>query len=299
MFIGRNEELDFLNKCYNSANAEFVVLYGRRRIGKTETLSEFCQNKPSLFFSCRECTDNIQLQAFSAAMLTLNLPHKQYIDTFKDWDTAFSALGDIEGASKQVIVIDEFPYMCKSNASIPSILQNLWDHKLKNSNIMLVVCGSSMSFMENEILSSKNPLYGRATGIYKMLPMPYEEAVKFFPNYSNEDKLLAYAILGGIPHYLKQFDNKLSLKDNIKSKILAKGTVLYNEVEFLLRQELRETAVYNAIIEAIALGNSVLNDIYNKTQIDKPKLSVYIKNLIDLGIVERQFPVLAKTKEQI
>ena len=297
MFIGRENELRFLNNCYESDNAEFVVLYGRRRVGKTETLSEFCKGKPNVFYSCREYTTEKQLKEFSQALLSWKPKVKAYTESFADWDKAFSFIGELEDERKTVIVIDEFPYMCKNNPSIPSILQIIWDTVLKDKNIMLVICGSSMSFIEKELLSEKNPLYGRTTGIYKMLPMPYYDAIKFLPEFSDEDKLIAYSILGGIPHYLKQFNSKKSLKDNIIDKILTKGTVLYSEVEFLLRQELRETSIYNTIIEAIALGNTAFNEILTKTCIEKSKLSVYLKNLIELGIVEREFSVLASAKE--
>lgn len=298
MFIGRENELKFLNKCYESSNAEFVVLYGRRRVGKTETLTEFCKGKPNVFYSCREYTTEKQLAEFSDAILSWKPEIKAYTDSFSDWDKAFSFIGEMEGEKKTVVVIDEFPYMCKNNPSIPSILQIIWDTVLKNKNIMLILCGSSMSFMEKELLSEKNPLYGRTTGIYKMLPMPYYDAIKFLPDFSDEDKLIAYAILGGIPHYLKQFDSKHSLKENIIDKILTKGTVLYSEVEFLLRQELRETSIYNTVIEAIALGNTSFNEIKTKTGIEKSKLSVYLKNLIELGIVEREFSALSSEKER-
>ena len=298
MFVGRENELKFLNNCYGSDNAEFVVLYGRRRVGKTETLKEFCKDKPHVFYSCREYTSEKQLSAFSDTLLSWKPEIKAYTDSFADWDKAFSFIGEMGGEEKTIIVIDEFPYMCKSNPSIPSILQIIWDTMLKNKNIMLVICGSSMSFIEKELLSEKNPLYGRTTGIYKMLPMPYYDAIKFLPDFSDEDKLIAYSILGGIPHYLKQFDSKRTLKENIINKILTKGTVLYSEAEFLLRQELRETSIYNTIIEAIAVGNTAFNELLTKTGIEKSKLSVYLKNLIELGIVEREFSVLSSAKER-
>lgn len=298
MFIGRENELKFLNNCYESENAEFIVLYGRRRVGKTETLTEFCKGKPNVFYSCREYTPEKQLKEFSDALLSWKPEIKAYTDSFSDWDKAFSFIGEMESEEKTIIVIDEFPYMCKNNPSIPSILQIVWDTILKDKNIMLIICGSSMSFIEKELLSEKNPLYGRTTGIYKMLPMPYYDAIKFLPDFSDEDKLIAYAILGGIPHYLKQFNSKHSLKDNIIDKILTKGTVLYSEVEFLLRQELRETAIYNTVIEAIALGNTAFNEILIKTGIEKSKLSVYLKNLIELNIVEREFTPLSSAKER-
>ena len=144
---------------------------------------------------------------------------------------------------KIVVVIDEFPYMVKGNNAIPSILQKLWDEVLKQSNVMLILCGSAMSFIEKEVLAEKNPLYGRATGILKMQAMDFYSAQQFFPNYSIEDKITAFAILGGIPHYLKQFSDKYSLDENIVRSILSRGSVLYSEVEFLMRQELRETSV--------------------------------------------------------
>lgn len=196
------------------------------------------------------------------------------------------------------MIIDEFPYMVKNNKEIPSILQNLWDNVLKEENIMIILCGSSMSFIEKEILAEKNPLYGRATGIYKMTQMNFYDAIKFFPNYSLEDKIYAYSILGGIPHYLKEFDCAKSIKQNIQDNILKKGCILYNEVNFMLHQELREIAMYNTIIEAIALGNTRLNDIYLKTSIEKTKIIAYISNLIELGIIEREFSADDKIKEQ-
>ena len=299
MFIGRQEELDFLNKKYNSSKAEFVVIYGRRRVGKTETISEFCKDKPNLFFSCRECTDAVQRANFSKAVLSFNTPGAEYVTAFDDWADAFAELAKIESNEKTVVVLDEFPYMCRGEKSIPSILQNLWDHTLQHANLMLIISGSSVSFMEEELLGAKNPLFGRATGIYKMEPLPFRDAIKFFPYYSDEEKITAYAILGGIPHYLRQFEPTLTLEENVKEHILSKGGMLYDEVEFMLRQELRETSVYNTVIEAIALGNAAFNDIYLKVQIDKPKLSVYLKNLIDLGIIRREFPVLTNANEKV
>ena len=299
MFIGREAELRFLEDKYRQDDGQLIVLYGRRRVGKTETLRQFCKDKRHIFFSCRECTDRMQLKSFSEKLLREDIPARSYINEFADWEKAFRAVLDIPCAEKKLLVIDEFPYMCKSNSSIPSILQNLWDEVFKDSNAMIILCGSAMSFIEKEILSEKNPLYGRATGIYKMKEMGFYEAVQFFPDYSDRDKVLAYSILGGIPHYLRQFDGNVSLADNIKKNILTKGCVLYSEVEFLLRQELRETPLYNSIIEAVALGNTKLNDISTKSLLeDTSKTSVYLKNLIELEIVEREFSVADGIKER-
>ncbi|MBQ2582226.1 MAG: ATP-binding protein, partial [Ruminococcus sp.] len=300
MFIGRKQELQFLEDKYNSKNGQLVVLYGRRRVGKTETLREFCRNKPHVFYSCREISDKLQLRSFSEKLLNEKIPAASYIKEFADWKAALRCIIDLpyEGR-KKLLIIDEFPYMCKNNESIPSILQNLWDEIFKDENVMIVLCGSAMSFIEKELLAEKNPLYGRATGIYKMESMGFYDAAKFFPNYSDRDKIIAYAVLGGIPHYLAQFDPDLSLDDNIKKNILTKGCALYSEVEFLLRQELRETPLYNSIIEAVALGSTKLNDISTKSLVeDTSKTSVYLKNLIELEIIEREFSVDDGTKER-
>lgn len=300
MFIGREQELEFLNSKYKSTVGQLIVLYGRRRVGKTETLREFCKGKPHVFFSCTQTTDKVQLRNFSGRMLKENIPAGRYLSEFGDWESAFRSVLELPyGEEKKLLVIDEFPYMCRGNKSIPSILQNLWDGELRDANVMIILCGSAMSFMEKELLAEKNPLYGRATGIYKMKEMGFYDAAKFFPDYSPRDKVLAYAVLGGIPHYLRQWDPQLSVDENIKKNILTKGCILYSEVDFLLHQELRETPIYNSIIEAVALGNTKLNDISQKSLVeDTSKTSVYLRNLIELGIVEREFSVDAKLREQ-
>lgn len=300
MFIGREAELKFLNDKYEEKNGQLIVLYGRRRVGKTETLREFCKDKPHVFFSCTQSTDRVQLAKFSQQILKEDIPAKQYIKEFADWEKAFRAVLELPyGDKKKLIVIDEFPYMCRANKGIPSILQNLWDAEFRESNVMIILCGSAMSFIEKDLLAEKNPLYGRATGIYKMKEMGFYDAVKFFPGYCDRDKVFSYAVLGGIPHYLNQWNPDLSVAENIKRNILTKGCVLYSEVDFLLHQELREAPVYNSIIEAVALGSTKLNDISQKSLVeDTSKTSIYLKNLIELGIVEREFSVDAGTKEK-
>jgi uncharacterized protein len=297
MFIGRQSELAFLQDRYSAKGGQLIILYGRRRIGKTETLREFCKGKDHVFYACTETTDREQLRSFSARMLAKGIPASRYLSEFADWETALSAVRDLPSGGKKLLVIDEFPYMARGNSRIPSVLQNLWDHTLKDEDVMVILCGSAMSFMEKEVLAEKYPLYGRATGILKMDVMDFYDAIRFSPRYSPLNQVMAYAILGGIPHYLKQFDDALSLSDNIIDRVLRNGAPLYSEAMFLLRQELRETAVYNTIIQAVALGNTKLSDIYSKTGIEKSKLSSYINNLMDLSIIEREFSLDAPVKE--
>jgi hypothetical protein len=292
MFLGRKKELQYFNGIYGSDQAEFIALYGRRRIGKTELLKVFASDRKHVFYSAKECTDYEQLGAFSEKLLGKGR-------RFDDWDAVFEHLSNIALEEKILVILDEFPYMAKGNPSLASTIQHAWDHKLKDTKLKLVICGSSMSFMEKQVLSEKNPLFGRLTGIYKLDEISFEETAEFFPNYDLEDQLAVYSILGGVPHYLLQFNPEQTIKENILNSILNKGRILYTEVDFLLKQELREPQVYYTIIEKVAYGCTKLNDIHTKTQIANNKLSVYLKNLIELNIIKREYPVTEKLKVKV
>ncbi len=297
-FIGRKKELEFLEEKFGSKRGELVILYGRRRIGKTETLKEFAKGKNVAFYTCTQAEDRAQLRAFSSAVSPFL--NDKYFSGFQNWAQAFDSVRDFVSSSskKRVLIIDEFPYAVAANREIPSILQKEWDRYLQDENVMIILCGSSMSFMEKEILGEKNPLYGRATGIYKMVEMPFFDAVSFLDGYSRRDKLTVYSICGGVPYYLKEFDTSRSLKDNIISVTLKKGSILYSEPEFLLRQELREPGRYNSIIMSIALGRTKFSEIQDDTALDKGVLSVYLKNLIELDLIERELPVPTLREEK-
>lgn len=297
MFIGREAELEFLEERYHSARAELIVLYGRRRIGKTELLRQFAKGKNVVFYACTECTAAEQLARFSKRLLASGMSAARYVSSFGDWEQAFRSIADLPGERK-LLIIDEFPYMAVSQPSIPSILQNLWDEFLAQENVMLILCGSSLSFMERELLAEKNPLYGRATGIYRLHPLSFAEVRQFFPQSTFNEQLVYYSIVGGIPHYLRQLSPQTGAAENIEKEILSPGSVLYSETEFMLHQELRETSVYNVIIEAIAQGATSLNVISERTGLGSTKISAYLKNLMELGLVEREFSVLASAREK-
>lgn len=297
-FVGRKSELAFLEDCYADHRAQLVILYGRRRVGKTELLRRFCTGRPHVFSASNEAPAQSQLASFSQQMFAAGAPAGRYLSSYASWEDALADIPELPFEGRRLVVIDEFPYLVKSDPSLPSVLQNAWDACLKDRDVMIVLCGSAMSFMEHELLAEKNPLYGRATGILKLEPMPYRDTARFFPGYSPEEHVLAYAVLGGTPHYLAQFDPDAGLEDNIKRTILRRGSALYNEVEFLMRQELRETAVYNSIVQAVALGATQLNEIAQKTMIPAQKASVYIRNLIEMGVLKREFPVGAGLQER-
>jgi AAA+ ATPase superfamily predicted ATPase len=287
VFIGRREELVKFESRYRSANSELVFLYGRRRIGKTEFLRKFSEDKEAFFFSATESDDNEQKERFKEKMISFGFDGERA--SLNEWEGIFRNLKKLRCSGKLLVIIDEFQYIFMGKRAIPSILQNVWDECLSHENIMLVLCGSAMSFIENKVLGSKNPLYGRATAIFRMKELTFEEAALFFPDYTLKERMIAYAVLGGIPFYLKQFSPELSIEENIKQNILSRETILYNEIEFMLKQELRETATYNTIIAAIALGNTKLNEISQKTKIDASKVNVYLKNLIDRDIVVKEY----------
>ena len=297
MFVGRKIELDFLNEKYKSTKSEFVIIYGRRRIGKTELLKQFVKDKKHVFYYGHQVTDSMQLKRITG-VVTEHFGKRIYTDSFDHWENVFQYISEnLQNDEKTVIVLDEFPYMVEGNMSIPSVMQSAWDHYLVDKNIMIILCGSSMSFMEKEVLSEKNPLYGRATGIYKMGEMDFESTKAFYSATSIEQQVAYFSVFSGVPYYLGLIDDNKTFKENIINSILRNGSVLFNEAEFLLKQELREVSVYNAIITAIALGRTKQNDIVQLTGIEKTKLSYYLNSLIDIGIVRKDYPSTIKAKE--
>ena len=302
MFIGRINELDFLNKKYNGHKAELIFFYGRRRHGKTTILNQFAQNKNSFFYTATEISSNDQLQKFNTGYSNAFNFSKNYIGKFSDWDEILKSLSEIkmDNNEKILIIIDEFQYMIKEERSIASILQKYWDHYYSKMNIMIVLCGSSMSFIEKEILAYKNPLYGRATGIYKLKEMDFYESIQFFPNFSTIEKVYAYSILGGSPYNLRLFDDNISVKENVITNIIENGSRLRDEVFILLHAELNNISTYSTIIKAIANGATTLNEITQLALIDKTSTtSVYLNNLMELGYVDKEYSINSSKKEQI
>lgn len=297
MFIGREYELQTLNKLYSEDRFHFVIIYGRRRVGKTTLLAEFCKDKPSIFFVAEEYNDKMALESFSNKILSY-FGLEGLLNGFESWEKAFLFLAQKAKDERLVVVIDEFPYMVNSNKSIPSILQRLIDHNLKNTKLFLIVCGSSVSFMEKEVLTYKSPLYGRRTAQIVVEPFNFFDSRKFFENFSFEEQVIAYGILGGIPQYLRIFNDRMDIYENIKTKILDKSSYLYEEPKLLIKQELREPALYNSIIEAIALGSSKLSEIATKVGVDTDKCAKYLSILIDLKIIEKLSPVAEKEKSK-
>lgn len=288
MFIGREKELALLESLYESDKFEYLVLYGRRRIGKTSLLKEFSKNHPVIFYSAQAKNDSLNLSDFSKA-LQMHFSGT-YFGVFSDWEAAINYLTSQLSDKRTTLIIDEFPFIAEENQTIKSILQHAIDHDWKDKNLLLILCGSSVSFMENEVMGAKSPLYGRSTSNLELVGFDYLQSAAFFPEYTHVEKIISYGILGGIPSYLETFSDKSSIEENIAKKILGMGSFLKDEPQNLLKMELREPAVYNSILEAIATGSSRLNDIAQKIHEEQTKCSKYIKTLKNMKIVDKVTP---------
>lgn len=287
--IGREKELSVLEEAYGTKGFQFLVMYGRRRVGKTTILQEFAHRHPCLFFSAQEKNDALNLQDFSRLIQTRLLGSP--VAPFEGWEQALDFItARVNLQEKTVLIIDEFPFLAGQNPSIKSIFQHVIDHAWEGKNIFLILCGSSVSFMVNEIMGYQSPLYGRITGQMEVQPFSYWEAAAFFPNWDPGQQLLAYGILGGIPRYLRAFDPGLSLEENIARKILSPNAFLHDEPQMLLQMELREPGVYNSILEAIANGANQVTRIGDRIHESNEKCSKYLQVLQTLRLVQRTVP---------
>lgn len=289
MFIGRNTELKTLDKLYRSNKFEFAVIYGRRRVGKTALINEFSRDKDTIFFTGVETNAKQNLENFSRCIMEYQTGFA--VDSsFASFQAALEYVFQLAQEKRLVLVIDEYPYVARALKSFASTLQLLIDKNKDSSKLFLILCGSSMSYMEDNVLAYKAPLYGRRTAQLKIHPFDFFESCRYFENFSGEDKALAYGIVGGTPQYLMQLDDRLSIEDNIKNTHLNPASSIFEEPNNLLKQEVREPAIYNAVITAIATGATKLSEISGKIDEDTSVCATYIKNLISLGIVKKEMP---------
>lgn len=289
IFFNREKELQFLENKWQRPDAQFLVLWGKRRIGKTALVKEFIKDKPHVFFLAESTSDKEQIKRFS--LLLGDFFQEPLLRTrgFSTWEESFQYIK--EKGQRFVLAIDEFPYLILSNRGIPSLFQKAWDDYWCDGNVFLILLGSSMAMMETEVLGYKSPLYGRRTGQWKLEPMSFDAVSRFREGKSFADRLAHYAFLGGIPAYWKRISPTKEIFTNIKDHILTKGEALYEEVEFLLREELREPRYYFALLQALAEGKRKLSEIVNATGLGTSMANKYLSILIDLHLVTREIPV--------
>ena len=292
-FYDRVDELAALESAFDAPGHAFVVVYGRRRVGKTALLTEFCAERPHVYYLAAQEAEDRQREKFVERLADAFGDRVPRID---GWDDAFDYLGDRLEADRHVIVIDEFPYLVEENDSIPSYLQSFVDERLQHTESMLVLCGSSVSTMESAVLGHESPLYGRRTAQIDLQPFSFRQAREVI-TYELADAIRSYSITGGTPMYLTRFDYDRPLAENVRERILSPTAVLYAEPEFLLRTELRNPARYMSILEAIALGHTTPNEISGATGIDPGPLSKYLQTLRRLRLIDREVPVTAAQKK--
>lgn len=298
MFLCRETELRKLNNRFNKNQMECVIIYGRRRVGKTTLINEFVKDKPVIFFPALNTSAKDNLAALSKAIYAYLNPDAGTAPVYSSFDDAFAEIARIVQSKRVVFVIDEFPYLAKADSSIPSRLQHLLDHDWKDSKLYLILCGSSLSFMEKEVLSSKSPLFGRRTAQFKIEPLTYLDAAKFHPELPPATHALIYGITGGVPHYINKLAVESSIKDALLENFFDTSAYLFEEPQNLLKQELREPAIYNSIITAIANGAAKLNEISQRTGLETAKCTKYIHVLTELGIIQKIKPVTEKAERK-
>jgi len=287
--IDRDDEREWLHSHFDSGDRELLVVYGRRRIGKTTLVTHVLDNldRQSVYYLCDQRGTTHNARAFATQCAEILDDVQPAVDTFEE---AFRYLaGRVDGPF--VVALDEFSYLVDEDDTIPSVFQRIVDDILDSTQISLVLLGSSISMMEDGVLSYESPLYGRRTGQWRLEPLTVGDAAGFLSAYAPIELIRAYSVVGGVPAYLEQFDPDAAVLDNIEEQVLSKGSFLYEEPEFLLRQKLREPATYMGILEAVAGGASRVTEIGNDIGRDASSLSRYLQNLQRLGLLEQETPV--------
>ncbi len=297
-FIDREQEMDTLQNEYNREGSALVVMYGRRRVGKTTLIAEFIKDKHALFFLASEESETQNRTVFKEkAADFINSDLLRNADV-KSWDVVFKAIMDAPHPSKPVIVLDEFQYLGKSNPAFPSIFQRIWEELLKKRSVMVILCGSLISMMESQTLDYSSPLYGRRTAQIRLKQIPFSYYHEFFPEKSRRELIEMYAVTGGVPKYIELFSESKDIYSAIQKCVLNRSGYLYDEPHFLLQQEVSEIGSYFSIIKAIAAGNSKLSAISSVLELKATSLTKYLKTLIDLDILEREVPITEENPEK-
>jgi hypothetical protein len=299
-FVDRETEMETLKKEYTREGSSFVVIYGRRRVGKTALINEFCKDKKALFFLATEENERENRENFKnnvAGFCSNDLLANSKVDK---WESIFDVLVEYskENKEKTILVIDEFQYLGKANKAFPSIMMSIWDRKLKDHNVMLIVCGSLINMMTTQVLSYDSPLYGRRTAQMRIGQIPFTYYQEFFPELSEDQCILRYAVTGGVPKYIELFQDNEDIYEAIRENIMSRNAFLYAEPEFLLQKEVSEIGNYFSLLKTIAAGNHKLGKIATVMEMPQTSLTKYLKVLSELDIVERQVPVTEENPEK-
>jgi uncharacterized protein len=301
-FVAREMELSLLNDLYRRDGAQFLIVYGRRRIGKTHLLNYWAENLSGryLYWGATQTSRVNQLRRFSQALWEFMNPRANADPEFSyiSWDAAFVEAARLAKEERLVLILDEFTYVMQADPEVPSILQHAWDHHLKASNLFLILSGSLAGIIQRTALDYQSPLYGRATARLKLQPMPFSALVDMLPNYKADRRVAVYAITGGVPAYIEQFDDRLNILQNLQERIVSPTNVMLTDAPFLLHEQLDEPRNYMSIIETIAAGYHSLTDVARMSGIPRSNISKYLSVLTELGYVERRVPATVRRPEQ-
>ena len=295
-FIGRAAELGVLTRAFESARSEFIPIYGRRRVGKSELILRFMADKPGVYYLGQQSSAALQVREFlEEAARALHMPllaelraggwRQALLTVVEQWTTAHPG-------AKLVLALDEFQWMAASSPDLLSTLQQCWDRSWRGAgNVLLLLCGSYLGFMERDVLGKASPLFGRRTAQIHLQPFDYLDAARFHPRWSPADRARAYFLVGGLPQYLLCLDDARSIEINIRQHLLDEFAPLFHEPTFLLREELRELAPYHAILFATASGPGNVHAIASATGLSDRNLHYYLQQLVNLGYVRRRYPL--------
>lgn len=298
MFIDREHELDTLRSEYEKEGSSLVIVYGRRRTGKTALITEFAQQKKALYFLATEESELQNRNLFkekAAAFINSALLRDAQVSS---WDIIFTTIMEHRFDTKPIIVIDEFQNIGKSNSAFPSVFQRIWDELLKDKEVMVILCGSLISMMESQTLSYSSPLYGRRTAQIKLGQIPFRYYIQFFPDADRRKQIERFSVTGGIPKYVEMFSGQEDIYQAIEHSVLNRSSFLYDEPRFLLQQEVSEVGSYFSVIRTIAAGNRKLSAISANLEVKATSLTKYLSTLIDLDILEREVPVTEDNPEK-
>ena len=295
-FIGRDPELGLLQRAFQSSRSEFIPIYGRRRVGKSELILKFMARKRGVYFLGQQSSTALQVREFLAeAARALGMPLLAELRT-AGWQQALRTVSEqwagANPGTKLVLALDEFQWIAAASPSLISELQHCWDRWWRDAgNVMLLLCGSYLGFMEREVLGRKSPLFGRRTAQIHLQPFGYRDAARFHPRWSPADQARAYFLVGGLPQYLLCLDDHRSIDANIREHLLAEFAPLFHEPAFLLREELREIAPYQALLHAVASGHTTAPAIAAAAGLPERNLHYYLEQLTGLGYLRRRYPL--------
>lgn len=297
-FIDRESEMKTLKKEYSAKDSSLVIVYGRRRVGKTTLLTEFIREKQALYFLATQESEVLNLAAFKDKVVEFTGNDLLSETTIDKWDTAFKAVVSHNFTQKPIVVIDEFQYLGKTNPAFPSIFQRIWDQILKEANIMVVLCGSLISMMVSQTLSYSSPLYGRRTAQIRLKQISFSYYKDFFNELPLKSLIERYSVTGGIPKYIESFTDCRDIYKGIEENVLNPSSYLYEEPQFLLQQEVSEIGGYFSILRAIAFGNHKLSAIASAIGVKATDLTRPLKTLMELDLVEREVPITESSPEK-